>query len=141
MKLFGIATVFLLCNLSVLKAQSGSLDLEDIQPLLDQQPELWQEVQSAFEIRRIGIGIRMPGGININLAGARIAPYRFSAHAKGGPDHQVIVEVQAQTTFLDAAGRKVSLENATGFKERLVGFLIREPTPYEKKFFEQMPQN
>lgn len=67
------------------------------------------------------------------MNGIRVAPYLLWAKPKGKEgDYSLMLEVQAETTYLDAHGKNVPIERATEVKEQLKGVLIRELKPDEK---------
>ena len=112
---------------------SSSFYLEDIQPLLQQQPTLWAYLQNTLDIQNVGIAPRINSKENPALGGSRIAPYVLSAKPKGTPgDYTLTIEVRAETIFLDAHGKKVPLKDGATIKEHLTGVLVRTIKPDEK---------
>lgn len=112
----------------------GSFYLEDIRDLLQQQPRLWAHFQSTYDISPTGDAERIGRGQNPRLNGIRIAPYLLWAKPKGVEgDYTLMLEIEAETTYVDAHGKSVPLEKATDIKEHLKGILVRELKPDEKR--------
>ena len=98
----------------------GSIDLSDIQPLLNQQPKLWHFYLAHFDISPHGGGLRL-GSEGIPLRGYRVAPYEFPAKMKGnkGP-YDLKIKIFADTYFFDSQGKETSDEmQAVSMKEML----------------------
>ena len=116
-------TILLFCG-QVLAG--GSLSFSDIKELIEQQPALAQFIREHLEVAEIGTGSRIGGRANEELSGSRVAPYEFTAKPKGatGTDTFMLV-IEAETSFLDANGKKVRVEKAMTLKETFTGFRIR----------------
>jgi hypothetical protein len=88
----------------------GSIDLADIQSLLDQQPKLWHFYMDHFDISPKGGGLRL-GSPGIPLRGYRVAPYEFPAKMKGDKGaYDLKIKIFADTYFFDAQGKQTSDE-------------------------------
>jgi len=126
------ATVALVPLMSVFAG--GSFFLDDIRDLLQQQPGLWAHFQSAYDISPNGDAERIGRAQNPRLSGMRVAPYLLWAKPKGVEgDYTLMLEIEAETTYVDAHGKSVPLEKATEIKEHLKGILVRELKPDEKR--------
>lgn len=115
--LIGIALV--LCSAS-LALGGGSVQLSDIQPLLNQQPLLWKFFEDHFEISENGGGLRL-GSEGIPLRGYRVGPYEFPAKFKGAKgDYDLKVTITTDLYFLDAQGKEVTDEMQAVKKEEVL---------------------
>lgn len=105
----------------------GTLYLEDIKPLLKQQPELWSAVTAGFNLSEVGMASRINSKINEKLSGVRIAPYTFNANPKGAANDSFmfIVEIRAKTRYVDANGKDVPIGDAAKVVETLKSIVIR----------------
>lgn len=127
-----ITAAFVWCGLPAFAG--GSFFLEDIRDLLQQQPALWAHIQSTYDISPTGDADRIGRAQNLRLNGVRVAPYLLWAKPKGTDgEYTFMLEVQAETTYLDARGKKVPIERATDVKEQLKGILFRELKPDERR--------
>jgi hypothetical protein len=129
-------TLFLIAAVALFQSRvfaGGSLSFSDLKDLLAQQPALAQFVADHLDVAEIGTGGRIGGRVNEELSGSRVAPYEFDAKAKGtSGDYNLMLVVEAETTFLDGKGRKVGLEKATKIQERLTGIRLRVPTAEQR---------
>ena len=85
----------------------GSITLDDLQPLLNQQPKLWRFFQEHFDISPHGGGMRL-GKDWGELQGARVAPYEFEAKMKGdtGP-YDLKITIETNGWYYDANGKEM----------------------------------
>lgn len=124
---------YCLCILIALVGQArgdGSFYLRDIQPLLQQQPVIWNHLQTTLEIAPVGIAPRISGAQNRELNGVRTAPYRLLAKPKGASGKYVLeLVIEADTKFLDGSGRDVPLAQAVDYKELLRYITLRQVPP------------
>ncbi len=130
-----VAAIFLSVHLPSLFA-GGSFATEQILPLLKQNKELHDFVMGTLELDPSGWATRIGTRVNEDLGGARIAPYSIRARPKGstGP-WQFFLTIEAETTFLDASGKDVPLEQGKTIKERLTGIQL---TPITDPKFREM---
>ena len=127
-----IVVLTLVCSCASLFG-GGSFFLDDIRGLLEQQPALWAHLQKTYEISDTGAADRIGRAQNARLNGVRVAPYLLRAKPRSTDgDFTLMLEVHAETTYLSADGKKVSIKRATDVKEQLKGVLIRELQPDEK---------
>lgn len=111
----------------------GSLPFSDLKELLDQQPVLAKFISEHLDVAEIGTAQRVGGRVNEELSGSRVAPYEFDAKPKGASgDFTLMLVIEAETSFLDANGKKVRVEKATKVQERLTGIRLRLPTAEER---------
>lgn len=117
----------------------GSFHVEDITPVLSQQPKAWAAIQKTFETPEYGLAQRIGGSVNPNLGGARLGPYQFPARLRSESveDKQLdfenapyVVEIITEVRFLNDAGEEVELPEAMRIEEKLVGFMVRESAPF-----------
>lgn len=127
---------YILCMLLALIGQvqaGGSFYLQDIEPLLRQQPELWAHLEKTLEIEKVGTAGRIGYSQSRELNGVRTAPYRLLAKPKGAPGKYVLeLVVEADTKFLDANGNEVPMAQAVDYKESLRAITLRQIPPTEQ---------
>ncbi|MGB8356102.1 MAG: hypothetical protein WCD79_19550 [Chthoniobacteraceae bacterium] len=110
----------------LLKAD-GTLFLSDIEPLLQQQPELWSAFKKAFDIRDVGMASRIGLTENEGLHGKRLAPYIFDAKPQGSNGPFIFtIKILAKTTFYNSKGKKTTVEDAVKVKEELESIVIQK---------------
>ncbi len=111
----------------------GSLDFSDLKDLLEQQPILARFISEHLDVAKIGNGGRIGGKVSEELGGSRIAPYEFEAKAKGATgDFNLLLVIEAETTFLDRKGKETGVAKATQIKERLKRICLR-PLPADAR--------
>jgi len=126
MKSILIAATFLLISAAFLHA-GGSVELSDIQPLLNQQPALWKLFSERLDIFPHGGGLRL-GSEGIPLRGYRVGPYEFRAKLKGvGGSYNLKLTVTTDLFFLDSHGRDVSDEKLATRKEEVLTGISLSP--------------
>ena len=125
---FRLAASVLLVSASFAHAQ-GSLDTNEILPLLKTKPKVADFLLSNLELHDSAMGTRL-GFHWENLGGARIGPYEILAKPKGAKEWTVQLHLCVRTTFLDAQGnaldKDAAFEKAVGFEETLVSVQIEE---------------
>lgn len=78
-----------------------------------------------FELDSIGWATRIGSRVNEHLGGARIAPYSIQVKKKGSAGAwEFYLEIEAETIFLDAAGKEVPLEKGKSIQEKLTGIRL-----------------
>jgi hypothetical protein len=129
--LFSVAaTLLLICTTTF---AGGSLPFSDLKDLLAQQPILAQFISEHLDVAEIGTASRVGGRVNEELSGSRVSPYEFDAKPKGTKgDFTLMLVIEAETSFLDANGKKVRVEKATKIQERFTGIRLRLPTADER---------
>jgi hypothetical protein len=131
-----IAVLVFMAGLPSLFA-GGSFATEQVLPLLKQNPELYDFVTRNLELESGGWAVRIGSRVNPDLGGARIAPYSIRVRPKGstGP-WQFLLDIEAETVFLDQSGKDVPLEEGKTIKEILTGIRltpITDPKSRESK--------
>ncbi len=110
----------------------GSCTWESLAPLLDQSPALRAHLESTFRIDETGVASRIGPHIP-QLAGRRVAPFRFQARSEALAAPVVFeIEIEAEWSLLDDAGQPVPLSEparATQLRETLTGVRIRPAKP------------
>ena len=103
----------------------GSVELSDIEPLLKQQPKLWQFFMDHLDISTHGGGARL-GSVGIPLRGYRVGPYEFPAKWKGAAgEYDTTITIVTDTYFLDAKGKETTNEKkAVKVEEMLTGITV-----------------
>ena len=124
MKLSSIAAfTFCIFSFSLSPAfASNSTELSDVQPLLNQQPDLWRFYKTALDIYPHGSGGRISTD-GSPLKGYRTAPYEFPARVKGwGGFYNLRLTLMVDTYYFDADGKATTdLKKAVKMKEVLAG--------------------
>ena len=124
------AAAFLFCRTAF---AGGSLPFSDLKDLLAQQPVLAQFISEHLDVAEIGTGSRVGGRVNEELSGSRVAPYEFDAKPKSANgDFTLMLVIEAETSFLDANGKKVRVEKGTKIQERVTGIRLRLPKAEER---------
>jgi hypothetical protein len=103
----------------------GSLGLSEIEPLLQQQPQLWKFYQDNFEIPSMIWGKRLGGRTDFPLYGERVGSYSMEVtEKKTGMQYGLVIETD--TFFLDAKGNQVEGKGypAVQIKEILRGITL-----------------
>ena len=110
----------------------GSITLDDLQPLLNQQPKLWHFFLEHFDISPHGGGVRL-GKDWAGLQGTRIAPYEFEAKMKGdaGP-YDLKITIETNGWYYDANGKGApDPKSAVSIKEVLTSIGVGPLHPAE----------
>jgi hypothetical protein len=103
-----IATLTFLFAFAAATLAGGSLNLSDIQELLEQQPTRWAEVQRAYDIEDIGTATRF-GRQWEHLGGARCGPYELQGRKKGSSGSPTYkITIYTNISFFDGKGRKLA---------------------------------
>ncbi len=125
------AGLLLLCSTSLVMA-GGSVDLSDIQPLLQQQPQLWKFFTDHFEISDHGGGARL--SIDSPLRGYRFGPYTFPAKVKGSSsDYDLEITVVTDLYFLDAHSKEITDETKAVEKEEVLTGITVGPLKHSSR--------
>ena len=103
----------------------GSIDTSEVMPLLKQDTNLYNFVVATFDLIGTAWAPRIGSIINEDLGGARIAPYSIRAKRKGSKgDWEFILYIDAETSYYNAIGKVVSLEEGKSIKEKLIGIRL-----------------
>lgn len=131
----------------------GSLGVEDLDRVLDSNPELKRLLHESIELGPMGTGLRLGRHFGENLVGRRIGPYEFPARYRGDGEeaYALVVTLHTEAWLVDGSGVAItepgdldvpeSLANtpAAGkveVRERLQGLEIRSATEEERERFE-----
>lgn len=111
----------------------GTMGTDEVIPLLKQQPALYEHLSTTLEFSSAAWAQRIGHVGRDRLAGARVAPYEFNARRKGHRgDWEFRLIVEAETTYFDEVGRKVTHFDGVRFEEKLIGVrieLLESETP------------
>jgi len=111
---------------------SDALFLSDLEPLLQQQHELWASVTAGFDVRNVGVCPRITVSMNKNWVGKWIAPYSFDARPKGSNGPFIfVIEIHAKTHYFDSKGKEVAIGKAHDIKEDFESITIRKRSQAE----------
>jgi hypothetical protein len=112
----------------------GSITIDDLRPILDQQPKLWEFFQTQFDISQHGVGLRL-GKDWGELEGTRIAPYEFEAKMRGDPGpYNLKLIIETNGWYYDLSGKQVSdPKKAFRIKEVLTNIGVGPLHPAELK--------
>ncbi len=113
--------VVLSLSLALGALAGGSCDFEeDVQPVLMQQPKLGEHLLATLDIYRTATAVRIGSSVNEELGGTRVGPYQLYAKPKDAKGPYIFeLTVNTKQTFLDAEGRKTTVEKAASVKEKL----------------------
>lgn len=120
LKLLASILVTLLLVLTSLLHAGGSVELSEIQPLLDQKPALWKVFTQSLDISPEGVGLRL-GSEGIPLRGYRVGPYEFLAKIKGSSGkYDLKLTINTVLYFLNDKGKEVTDEKLATKKEEVL---------------------
>ena len=108
----------------------GSFSLEDILPILHQQPVMAQWLTGGLKFDQTGDAMRIGQNVNPRFGGRRIGPYVILAKPKGasGP-FTLEVTVETELICQDAAGKPVDVSEAHTIQEKFASVSVR---PYQE---------
>jgi hypothetical protein len=108
----------------------GSFALEDLRPILNQQPVLAQWLTGSLDFDETGDAVRIGQNVNPRFGGLRIGPYTILARPKGaaGP-FTLEVNVDTELICLDKAGKPVEVDQAVTIKEKFASVTVK---PYKE---------
>lgn len=129
-----ILVVLLIALTPFSSSAGGSFLIDRVLPLIQQNSDIYHFVDSTLDLDRGGWATRIGSHVNEALEGARIAPYSIRAKPKGSSGPWIFyLIIEADTDFLDAQGKSVSLGEGKTIKETLTGIkLISIPEPERK---------
>lgn len=106
----------------------GTLDTDELVPLLSQKPAVYAAILDSYELRDSAWAWVRFGDPYPNLAGARLGPYEIEATTKQS-HKKVVIVLCTKATYFDAAGRTLSgtnEENATRVTETLTAVMLQD---------------
>jgi hypothetical protein len=121
-----LGVVVLVLSLRAAAWAGGSFALEDIKPLLEQEPVLAKWLTDGLDLDETGSATRIGQNVNAHLGGTRVGPYVLLAKPKGvaGP-FTLEVTVETEISFLNAAGKSVDLPKARQILEKMSSITVR----------------
>jgi hypothetical protein len=108
----------------------GSFALEDLRPILQQEPGLATWLIDGLEFAETGEAVRIGQNVNPRFGGLRLGPYVILAKPKGasGP-FTLEVTVETELICRNAAGKNVDVPQAQTIQEKFSSVSVR---PYKK---------
>jgi hypothetical protein len=108
----------------------GSFALEDLRPILNQQPVLAQWLTGSLDFDETGYAIRIGQNVNPRFGGLRVGPYVILAKPKGaaGP-FSLEVTVETELICLNKAGKPVDVSKAQTIEEKFASVSVK---PYQE---------
>jgi hypothetical protein len=108
----------------------GSFALEDLRPILQQEPVLAKWLTDGLEFAETGDAVRIGQNVNPRFGGRRIGPYVILAKPKGasGP-FTLEVTVETELICRNAAGKDVDVSKAHTIQEKFSSVTVR---PYKE---------
>lgn len=104
----------------------GSFSLDDLKPILAQEPVIEKWLTDGLDLDETGDAVRIGQNVNPRLGGTRIGPYVLLAKPKGasGP---FTLEVTVETELLcrNSAGKTVDISKASVIEEKLSSVSVR----------------
>lgn len=114
----------------------GSVNFEDANRFLQQQPTLRSYLLKTLCISSTGMAVRIAG--DYPMGGARIGPYKFDAKPKGQPGpYTMQLVVNTTQYFYDKHGKDVDVVKAVRVKEVFWSVelsILGEPDDYWPSF-------
>ncbi len=118
---------WLILSLSLPLFADGSFSLQDLKPVLNQNPVLANYLLSTLDFADGGIASRIGDAVNERLGGKRVSPYRILAKPKGTKGAYIFeVVVYTDIVFSDEKGNVTTLEKAYSVAEKLTYIEIRK---------------
>ena len=108
----------------------GSFALEDLKPILKQEPVIAKWLNDGLEFDETGTAGRIGQNVNPRFGGRRIGPYVILAKPKGaaGP-FTLEVTVETELICQNAAGKAVDVSKAQVIQEKFASVSVR---PYKE---------
>jgi hypothetical protein len=108
----------------------GSFALEDLRPILQQEPVMAKWLTDGLEFAETGDAGRIGQNVNPRFGGRRLGPYVILAKPKGasGP-FTLEVTVETELICRDAAGKPVDVSEAHTIQEKFSSVTVR---PYKE---------
>ena len=109
----------------------GSFALEDLKPILQQEPVMAKWLTDGLEFAETGDAVRIGQNVNPRFGGLRIGPYVILAKPKGasGP-FTLEVTVETELISRNAAGKDVDVSQAQVIREKFASVSVR---PYKER--------
>ncbi|MGI8655040.1 MAG: hypothetical protein ACR2LC_07460 [Pyrinomonadaceae bacterium] len=105
----------------------GSFQLQDLKPILNQNPVLANYLFSTLDFAAGGVASRIGDAVNDRLGGKRVSPYRVLAKPKGTKGAYIFeVVVYTDKIFLDEKSNVTTLEKAFSVIEKFQYIEIRK---------------
>lgn len=126
-----LALVALLTLLGSAAWAGGSFALEDLQPILQQQPVLAKWLTGGLDFDETGDAVRIGQNVNPRFGGLRVGPYVILAKPKGaaGP-FALEVTVETELICRDAAGKAVEVSEVQTIREKFSSVTVK---PYQER--------
>jgi hypothetical protein len=108
----------------------GSFALEDLRPILQQEPVMAKWLTDGLEFAETGDALRLGQNVNPRFGGRRLGPYVILAKPKGasGP-FTLEVTVETELICRNAAGKDVDVSKAHTIQEKFSSVSVR---PYKE---------
>ena len=108
----------------------GSFALDDLRPILKQEPVMAKWLTDGLEFAETGDAVRIGQNVNPRFGGRRIGPYVILAKPKGaaGP-FTMEVTVETELMCRNAAGKAVDVSQAQVIQEKFSSVTVR---PYKE---------
>ena len=104
----------------------GSFALEDLRPILQQEPVMAKWLTGGLEFAESGYAVRIGQNVNPLFGGRRIGPYVILAKPKGAPGpFNLEVTVETELMCRDAAGKAVDVSQAQVIQEKFSSVTVR----------------
>ncbi|THB71717.1 MAG: hypothetical protein D6E12_00820 [Desulfovibrio sp.] len=104
----------------------GSFHVDQLWPLLEQQPAVAQWVAQGLELNESGFAMRIGQEVNPNLGGMRVGPYMILAKPKDseGP-FTLELTIETHMECLDESGNPVDIDKAVTINETFKSLTVR----------------
>ena len=108
----------------------GSFALEDLRPILQQEPVLTKWLTDGLEFAETGDAVRIGQNVTPRSGGRRIGPYVILAKPKGAT-RPFTLEVTVETELIcrNATGKAVDVSQAQTIQEKFASVTVR---PYKE---------
>jgi hypothetical protein len=108
----------------------GSFALEDLRPILQQEPVMAKWLTDGLEFAETGDALRIGQNVNPLFGGRRIGPYVIQAKPKGAPAPFTLeVTIKTELICRNAAGKAVDISQAQVIQEKFSSVKVR---PYQE---------
>ena len=111
---------------TALSFPEGTFFLSDIDNLVKQKIELWNQVTRDFDVYPVGNARMISRVENVKLNGIRIGPYYLFAKPKGKKgSYTYEITIETKVVFYDENRNEVSLDKASDEHQQLSKVCIR----------------
>ena len=108
----------------------GSFALEELLPILQQEPVIGKWLTDGLEFDHTGDAVRLGQNVNPRFGGRRLGPYVILAKPKGAPGPFTLeVTVETELICLNKAGKPVDVSEAQTIQEKFASVTIK---PYHE---------